>query len=144
MKLDLKEWIAKVTGQTEFKTLLWTNPNPSQGFSPQTVLNNGELSGYDAIEVYATFLEGNAPSTIGGYCKANVGGAGIIQFVNLSTDNTSNASTFLNNVARTFTVSESGGVTFANGQMTYIGGAYPNWANRAVPQKIYGIRYVGG
>lgn len=32
MKLDLKDLIAKMIGQTEFKTLLWTNPNPDSMF----------------------------------------------------------------------------------------------------------------
>ena len=37
MKLDLKELLAKITEQTEFKTLLWENPNVSLGKGAFTV-----------------------------------------------------------------------------------------------------------
>lgn len=135
MKLDLKEWLAKVTGQTEFRTLLWTNSGNT--YSTGTV--SVDLSEYDAVEILAAgFQTSNYV-----YSKCPVGKDGLIQCFTTSPDNASNASTFMNTASRHYTVSTTG-VTFNNGQMTYAGYAYQNWDSRAVPLKIWGIRYVGG
>lgn len=140
MKLDLKELLAKITGQTEFKTLLWTNPNIDTDFAPQTILNSGQLNDYDEVEIWASFLGSNSPMYP---TKVIVGTSSTLAFQNLNTATASNASTFINGVARDVSVSTNG-ITFGNGQMTYAGGAYANWQSRAIPYKVYGIRYVGG
>lgn len=135
MKLDLKEWLAKVTGQTEFKTLLWTNSGNTYGTGTVSL----DLSEYDAVEILAAgFQTSNYV-----YSKCPVGKDGLIQCFTTSPDNASNASTFMNTASRHYTVSTTG-VTFNNGQMTYAGGAYQNWNSRAVPLKIWGIKYRGG
>lgn len=142
MKLKLKETLAKILQylfKCERRTLLWTNPSQSLG----AVTIPLDLSAYDAVEVYATIIDNDGPATVGGYFKANKGGSGIIQFGNLSLDNTSDAAHFLNLISRTFSVTNTG-VTFSNGQMTYVGSAFPNWSGRAVPKKIYGIKMGGG
>lgn len=123
---------------SEYKKLLWTNPSPTSDFGAQTLTL--DLSGYDEVEVYAGFINSSATTNMCGYFRAKVGGAGLIQLVNLDTANTSNASTFINIVSRQFQVSTTG-ITFTSGQMTYAGGAYANWGGRAVPFQIYGIKY---
>lgn len=135
MKLDLKEWLAKVTGQTEFKTLLWTNSGNTYGTGTVSL----DLSEYDAVEILAAgFQTSNYV-----YSRCPVGKDGLIQCFTTSADNTSNAYTFMNTATRHYTVSSTG-ITFDNGQMTYSGYAYQNWTNRAVPLKIWGIKYLGG
>lgn len=48
--IDVKKWLSKLTAQTEKKTLLWTNPNPTSVFAPQTISLN--LSEYDEVQIY--------------------------------------------------------------------------------------------
>ncbi len=135
MKLDLKEWIAKVTGQTEFKTLLWTNSTNT--LDAETV-NIPTLGDYDEVEILAAgFQTSNYV-----YSRCPVGKDGLIQCFTTSPDNPANASTFMNTASRHYVVSTTG-IVFDNGQMTYAGGAYRNWNSRAVPLKIYGIKYAG-
>lgn len=120
---------------SEYKKLLWTNPNPASDFAPQTLAL--DLSGYDEVEIVATFL-GDTNASYSTRCAVGAGSNLAYQILNTAT--ATNASTFINGVAREFTVSTSG-ITFGNGQMTYNGGAYTNWQARAIPYKIYGIKY---
>lgn len=120
---------------SEYRTLLWTNS--SNTYSTGTILNNGELVGYDEVEILAAgFSTSNYV-----YSRCPIGDDGLIQCWTTSSDNTTNASTFMNSASRHYTTSASGGITFDNGQMTYSGNAYQNWTNRAVPLKVYGIKY---
>ena len=134
---DLREILSRTVGSipSEYKKLLWTNPNPSADFAPQTKLF--DLSEYDEVEIVATFL-GDTNASYSTRCAVGAGSNLAYQILNTAT--ATNASTFINGVAREFTVSTSG-ITFGNGQMTYNGGAYTNWQSRAIPYKIYGIKY---
>ena len=143
MKDKFKETLSSVLSyllKVERRTLLWTNSNPDANFAPQTILNNGQLDGFDAVEIWSSFLGLNSPIYP---TKVLMGTSGSLAFQNLETTTATNASTFINGVARTVTVNASG-ITFGNGQMTYNGGAYVNWQSRAIPYKIYGIKSGGG
>lgn len=120
---------------SEYKKLLWTNSSPSAAFAAQTIGLN--LSEYDEVEIVATFL-GNIVNTYSVRCP--VGAGSNLAYQLLNTETATNASTFINGVARDFSVNTSG-ITFGNGQMTYNGNAYTNWSDRAIPYKIYGIKY---
>ena len=134
---DLREILSRTVGSipSEYKKLLWTNPNPTSDFGAQTLTL--DLSGYDEVEIVATFL-GDTRASYSTRCAVGAGSNLAYQILNTAT--ATNASTFINGVAREFTVSTSG-ITFGNGQMTYNGGAYTNWQSRAIPYKIYGIKY---
>lgn len=120
---------------SEYRKLLWTNSGTT--YSTGTILNNGELDGFDEVEILsAGFQTSNYV-----YSRCPIGRDGLIQCWTTSPDNASNASTFMNSASRHYTTSVSGGITFGNGQMTYSGGAYQNWNSRAVPLKVYGIKY---
>lgn len=126
MKLDLKEWIAKVTGQTEYKTLLWTNTQGAQS----SYIIPVDTSKYDYLDV-AIERYGN------------------IQTARIPTSATSGdiyAMYDSYQTVRTFTLSSTT-LTFNNG--AYYGGYLQSTnkvygANYCLPSKVYGIRYVGG
>jgi hypothetical protein len=132
MKLDLKEWIAKVTGQTEFKTLLWTNPSPTNTFAEQTV--NINLSEYDAVDiVYKLFTNQ----------QYNVTGQRVLMNDQTITVSASGSLAFFSGaivlMARWASMSSSG-VHFSTGSL---GSVSASWAvdNRPlIPYKIYGIK----
>ena len=134
---DLREILSRTVGSipSEYKKLLWTNP--SNTFNTGAILNHGELEGYDEVEILAAgFQTSNYV-----YSRCPIGQDGLIQCWTTSPDYPSNASTFMNSASRHYTTSVSGGITFGNGQMTYGGSAYQNWNSRAVPLKVYGIKY---
>ena len=117
-------------------TLLWTNPSPTTAFVAQTVPL--DLSNYDAVKIVALFVENTNSSFV---TELPVGSEDrAISYFYLNTTNTTNASTFLNGCSRTASVSTTG-ITFGKGQMIYIGNSYVDWNNRAIPWKIYGIKY---
>ena len=139
MKLDLKELLAKITGQTEFKTLLWTNANPTIGLSPVTILNGTDMTVYDEIEVhgvnYSSFQSIMPPVRI------PVGKHGNLIGLAGSTGDSSGTG-FL--VARGIKVNSSSiDISSAMGVATNGSNWYSNNSNM-IPTKIYGIKYVGG
>lgn len=137
MKDKLKETLSNILSyllKVERKTLLWTNSTNVYGEGTVSL----DLSDYDEVEILAAgFQTSNYV-----YSRCPVGKDGLIQVFTTSPDNASNASTFMNTASRHYTVSTTG-ITFNNGQMTYVGGAYQNWNSRAVPLKIYGIKTGG-
>ena len=137
MKLDLKEWIAKVTGQAEFKTLVWTNPSPSSGFNAQTIPL--DLSEYDAVEIHCNSgTSGNETSS--GICL--VGKNIVLTYIG-GGNSYGSGGVFL--AERGFEVSTSG-VNVRAGLGSFMTEANFPYSNntRMIPLKIYGIRYVGG
>ena len=139
MKLDLKEWIAKVTGQTEFKTLLWTNSNPSTSLTATTVLNGTDMTVYDCIEVHG--VNYTAFQSIMPPIRIPIGSHGNLIGLAGSTGDSAGMG-FL--VARAvYAYSDKVVITSAMGVPTNGSSWYQNDANM-VPTKIYGIRYVGG
>lgn len=139
MKLDLKEWLAKVTGQTEFRTLLWENSNPSTGMNSTTLLNGTDMTVYDCIEVHG--VNYTAFQSIMPPIRVPIGSHGNLIGLAGSTGDSSGTG-FL--VARAI---------YANGNNVLVSSAmgvptngtswYQNDSNM-VPTKIYGIKYVGG
>ena len=138
MKLDLKEWIAKITGQAEFKKLLWTNPSPTNTFNAQTLLNGVDLTVYDEIEVHG--INYTTYGSIMPPIRIPIGGKGnLIGIAGSSGD--SSGMGFL--VARGVTVNNSS-VTIQNAAGVATNGS--SWSsnnNNMIPTKIFGIRYVG-
>lgn len=124
MKLDLKELLAKITGQAEFKTLLWRNTQGAQS----SYSFSANFSDYDEIEVQFER-------------------AGCIHSMRMATSGSANFVFPYEGyfVVRTATIS-SGTMTFANGAyyMSYNSGTLGYGSSYAQPYKVYGIRYVGG
>lgn len=138
MKLDLKEWIAKVTGQTEFKTLLWSNPNPSVNCPRTTILNGTDMTVYDEIEVHGINYTGYG--SIMPPVRIPIGKQGNLIGLAGSTGDSSGVG-FL--VARGIIINNSSIViTEAMGVSTN-GASWSQNDNNMVPTKIYGIKYVG-
>lgn len=133
---DLKAILDAVLPPTasEYRKLLWTNSGNT--FGTGTILSNGELDGFDEVEILAAGFQ----SSNYVYSRCPIGNDGLIQCFTTSSANTTNASTFMNTATRNYSVSSSG-ITFGNGQMTYSGGVYQNWDSRAVPLRVYGIKY---
>ena len=117
---------------SEYRKLLWTNTGNT--YSTGTV--SLDLSSYDEVEILAAGFQ----TTNYVYSRCPVGQDGLIQAFTTSADSTGDAYHFMNSATRHYSISTTG-VTFDNGQMTYSGNAYQNWSNRAVPLKIYGIKY---
>lgn len=129
MRLDLKELIAKVTGQAEFKKLLWTNPSPTVDFAAQSV--SLDLSKYDEVEVQ--FMCWTTVQNLTPPIKVPVNKSGIA------------FSPLAMNTIRMFTVSTTG-ISFTAGTQypTYNLWAQMNDNAPCIPYRIYGIKYVGG
>lgn len=125
MKLDLKEWLAKITGQTEFKTLLWTNPNTQSAFASQYVYI--DLSNYDEVEIEVnmyTATSGEYHQTFSGRIGTNLLMSGMIYQT---------------------TMPLSRLCEIRNASILFNDGFANTTNNQAViPVRIYGIRYVGG
>lgn len=116
--------------------LLWTNPNPTTSFTAQTIPL--DLSNYDAVKIVALFVENTNSSFV---CELPVGSTDrAISYFFLLTATSSDAAHFINGVSRPASVGTNG-VIFGRGQMVYNSGAYVDWDNRAIPWKIYGIKY---
>ena len=127
MKLDLKEWLAKVTGQTEFKTLLWSNPSPTVAFSAQEILL--DLSQYEAVDVVICDYAPDASRRLNQFTGRVRKGTWSRIMANYQPGNYSDR----------YTRMEADRIAFGSGANQ--GGI--NDGN-AVPLYIYGIRYVGG
>ena len=117
------------------RTLLWTNPNTTYSTGKVSL----SLSDYDEIEILCAAWQTSGYF----YSRCPVGKDGLMQFISYSTDSTGSVQNFINTAMRKYSVATSG-VTFQNGQMLYAGSIYQNWSNRAVPLKIYGIKFGGG
>lgn len=117
-------------------TLLWTNSNPTAAFSAQTIYL--DLSNYDAVKIVALFVENtNSAFT----CELPVGSADrAISYFFLLTATSSDAAHFINGVSRNASVGTDG-IAFGSGQMVYNSASYVDWNNRAIPWKIYGVKY---
>lgn len=124
---DLREILSRTVGAvpSEYKKLLWTNPNPTSAFNAQTIPL--DLSNYDAIEIIIRADTANTYTIAPIITEVGKGG---IAF----------NSTAYNSV-RQFTTTTSG-ITFTGA--TYHS-AYGNWSttstNALIPVKIYGIKY---
>lgn len=126
MKLNLKDWVAKITGQTEFKTLLWTGSSDSTQ-APTTFPVNDY---YNAIDVY---FRGNGRPMVPMRVERSMGSR---------TCNIAWANYFAYRVIG-FDGSQ---VTIGSGgyYSAYNSGSAINGDSYAVPYKIYGVKYVGG
>lgn len=111
------------TDLSELNKVLWTNPNPTQTFAPQTIAL--DLTNYDAvkIEVRLTTSEGN--HTTQEISKSNV-----------STSLTCPWDYTCYGLRVVSSVSDSG-VVFGKG-VAHIGGENNNYC---IPQKIIGVKY---
>ena len=117
----------------ESKWLLWTNSSPASEFAAQTV--SVDLSRYNFVEIESSPFAGDDRVIQ----KFPVGKNGHLFFMYLNADTATDAAHMLNGVSRSVSVTTSG-VTFGNGMMVYSGGSYTNWAIRAIPTRIWGIK----
>ena len=118
---DLKAILNEVLPPTpsEYKKLLWQNPNPTAAFAAQTVALN--LSDYDEVEIVAKRL--NTDTSIMQTRATSDYIASIASVYGAST------------VFRSATITTTG-VSFGGGNLD---GSVNN--NYAIPLKIYGIKY---
>lgn len=134
--LKIKELLAKMLGQCEFKTLLWENPNPSSAFATQIV--SLDLSEYDFVEIIFAYSTSALSDT--DTRKAHIGSGGKVLFgVSLTTS----GNPYI--MSRGFSVA-NGGVTFEapyRKQQNASASATTNNTD-AIPLRIYGIKFAGG
>lgn len=126
--LNVKKVLTKILGQCEFKTLLWTNPNPTSNFSAQTI--SLDLSEYDAVDVVAI---ASRTSDKMGTCRIYFG-APVSQGLYLLGDDATKH-------ARDLTL-HTDGITFQNGYYQYMssGASKTTDSGQAIPYKIYGVK----
>lgn len=123
-----------VVPEAEVRHLLWENPSPTTDFTAQTLSNLGDLSDYLYVDVeFAPFAD-----TARCINRFIVGTNGVLFYMYLNTTTNSSAATMINGVSRAIQVTSSS-IIFGNGQMVYNGSAYVDWANRAIPTRIWGV-----
>lgn len=112
---------------TEMK-ILWTNSSTSSSFSAQTILNNGELSGYNVVIILFHYDVNNARKLPAFVCNVGASNGGYASGINPSDKNI---------VGRTVqSVKSDAGIVFASG---YNNGSSDNKA--CIPYRVYGIQY---
>lgn len=114
----------------EVKKLLWTNPNPSASFVAQTILNNGELNGFDAVEIY--FKGYYAHPSVDYSHKIKIG------------DGQSELGGITENewISLRAAQATTSGVVFKTGRISKLTTGVTNDDGWAVPVKIYGIKHI--
>lgn len=120
------------------RTLLWTNPNPST-LAAGTV--NVDMAGYDYVEIECTET-GNPPMrTFFVKCPIGTDSTGAETALTTFFFNRDlagiNALGVMSRYARVYLQ----GIVFNSGDMLYDGTYYKDWDNRAVPYRIWGIKY---
>lgn len=120
------------------RDLLWTNPNPGT-LSAGTV--NVDMSGYDNIEIECTET-GNPPQRTY-YVKCPIGTDSSAAQCTLTTFffNRDLSGYAALGVMSRYADIYLHGINFGSGDMLYNGSYYQNWDNRAVPYRIWGIKY---
>lgn len=130
-KEDLKNVLNEVLPPTpsEYKKLLWTNPNPTANFSAQTV--SIDLSDYDEVEVVTIVSRTSGKM---GICHLYFTSPVSQSLAFLGDDATKHA--------RDLSINTSG-ITFQNGYYQYMtsGQSKTTDSGQAIPYKIYGIKY---
>lgn len=125
---DLREILSRTVGSipSEYKKLLWTNPNPTSTFVAQDV--NLDLSDYDAVDIECKHWSNDNTTSTTRTEKAEIGTISI----------TSNANGHI--AVRDWSV-YADRVYFGTGKDLF-GTSITNPSNSAcVPLKIYGIKY---
>ena len=119
------------------RTLLWTNPTPDT-LAAGTV--NVNMDGYDNIEIECT-RNGDTSKTY--FVRSGIGTSSRpvtvdLTSIYLETENSNlNAITLMTRTADVY----STGIVFSSGKMIYNGELYKDWDSRAVPYRIWGIKY---
>lgn len=119
------------------RTLLWTNPDPTTLAAGTANVN---MDGYDNIEIECT-RTGDSSETY--FVRSGIGTSSSAVTVDLTTirlDTTKSTFNALVVMTRTADV-YSTGIVFSSGQMIFDGTYYKDWDNRAVPYRIWGIKY---
>ena len=116
-------------------TLLWTNNDITQSFAAQTI--SIDLSDYSFVDIVFSPWGGTSELAVSRFV---VGATSELSYTKTSSDSTSDAQHFLNGTYRGINITATG-ISVGTGQMIYAGGAYQNWNNRAIPYKIYGIKF---
>ena len=126
--LNVKKALNRITRSAEFKTLLWTNPNPTSNFSSQSIPL--DLSGYDAVDVVAVVSRTSGKMET---CRIYFGAPVDQGLYFLGDDATKHA--------RDLSINTSG-ITFQNGYYQYMesGSAKTSDSGQAIPYKIYGVK----
>lgn len=119
------------------RTLLWTNSTPNT-LAAGTV--NIDMSGYDDVEIECT-RTGSTDQVY--FTKSAIGTSSVAVVVDLTTIRLETGNSNLNAITlmtRTADVYSSG-IVFSSGQMIYNGALYTNWDSRAVPYRVWGVKY---
>lgn len=127
-KNDLTNILNEVLPPTpsEYKKLLWTNPNPASSFAAQTV--SLDLSGYDEVQIDIAGTTANTTTTQSFSFRVGIGGLSNIS---------------ANNIWWRYITPSSTGVEFGTGYVTQTYGGNGTTDNgKMIPQRIYGIKYT--
>lgn len=132
---DLREILSRTVGAvpSEYKKLLWTNPNPSVAFGAQTVVSGIDVSAYDDIEV---IIKANI--------NVGIGKSNIFKYASAGTWAVSGPPT-VNDTwvgVRRVTINATS-ISFGNGGYAYWSSTSANYAHNdyAIPLAVYGIKY---
>lgn len=135
---DLREILSRTVGSipSEYKKLLWTNPNPTANFPTQALLNGEDLTVYDAIEVIGINYSGY--KSIMPPLQIPIGGKGNLIGLAGSTGDSAGMG-FL--VMRGISVNTNSIVVSGAMGVSTNGASWSANDNNMIPQKIYGIKY---
>lgn len=135
---DLREILSRTVGSipSEYKKLLWSNPNPTANFPTQALLNGEDLTVYDAIEVIGINYSGY--KSIMPPLQIPIGGKGnLIGLAGSTGDSSGTGYLVMRGIsANSNSIVVSGAMGVATNGTSW--GANDN---NMIPQKIYGIKY---
>lgn len=135
---DLREILSRTVGSvpSEYKKLLWSNPNPTANFPTQALLNGEDLTVYDAIEVIGINYSGY--KSIMPPLQIPIGGKGNLIGLAGSTGDSAGMG-FL--VMRGISVNTNSIVVSGAMGVSTNGASWSANDNNMIPYKIYGIKY---
>lgn len=132
--LDVKKTLAKILGQTEFRTLLWTGTYTT--FAAQTIALN--LNPYEFIEVWF-YPGGEADPLLPNPLKVPIGELRHIALIHGLGVNGTNENTGSRQVSANANGAVFGNYAYKNRRS---GGTLTTANQYCIPKKIYGVKIV--
>lgn len=117
--------------------LLWTNSAPTN-FSAQTI--SLDLSQYDMVKIVCSPWGSNNEWYTTDIFVGTDSRLMFLKILDTQYNDQTGTAQVINGTDRAVSVSTTG-VTFGTGQMIYDGRFYKNWDSRAIPVKIYGVKF---
>lgn len=113
--------------------MLWTNPTPATLAAGKITL---DLSAYQGVRIEA-WVSDDLKNIAVSECP--IGTSSNITYLNVDTART--GTNAINYLTRNYEV-DSTGITFESANMIHNATVYKSWDGRAIPYRIYGVKYT--